>query len=289
MENIQFGVCCDPEQTALYADAGFDFFETAVFSVLCGSDDYLKRIRDAALPCKCCNGFLPWDLKITGPEVDRVRVAEYVEKAVSRAAECGIGKIVFGSGGARRCPEGFPVEKAAEQLLEFVQNAADWKKHFVLRQQEVSNSPDIIRRVGVISMNTAPVFGRYGVTMVVEPLNLNECNVINSVAAGAVLVNRVGLPAVRLLADSYHFYKTDNEPDALVWSVPLLKHIHVATNPSRLAPGAEDWDLTGFFSILKHGGYQDLISVETGNWGDDPAAAAANAVKLLRQTWNGIE
>ncbi|MBR3708446.1 MAG: sugar phosphate isomerase/epimerase [Lentisphaeria bacterium] len=258
MENIQFGVCCDPEQTALYADAGFDFFETAVVSVLWGSDDYLKRIRDAALPCKCCNGFLPWDLKITGPEVDRVRVAEYVEKAVSRAAECGIGKIVFGSGGARRCPEGFPVEKAAEQLLEFVQNAA-------------------------------AVFGRYGVTMVVEPLNLNECNVINSVAAGAVLVNRVGLPAVRLLADSYHFYKTDNEPDALVWSVPLLKHIHVATNPSRLAPGAEDWDLTGFFSILKHGGYQDLISVETGNWGDDPAAAAANAVKILRQTWNGIE
>jgi succinyl-CoA:acetate CoA-transferase len=62
---------------------------------------------------------------------------------------------------------------------EFVENAKDWKKHLVLRQQEVSNSPDVIRRVGVISMNTALEADIFG-------------NVNSSLVTGSAMMNGIG-------------------------------------------------------------------------------------------------
>ena len=62
---------------------------------------------------------------------------------------------------------------------EFIRNAADWKKHFVIRQQEVSNSPDVIRRIGVISMNTALEADIFG-------------NVNSSLVCGSSMMNGIG-------------------------------------------------------------------------------------------------
>jgi len=62
---------------------------------------------------------------------------------------------------------------------EFVANANEWKKHLVLRQQEVSNCPDVIKRIGVISMNTALEVDIFG-------------NVNSSLVAGSAMMNGVG-------------------------------------------------------------------------------------------------
>lgn len=62
---------------------------------------------------------------------------------------------------------------------EFVANAEEWKKHLVIRQQEVSNSPDVIKRIGVISMNTALEVDIFG-------------NVNSSLVAGSAMMNGIG-------------------------------------------------------------------------------------------------
>src|SRR5262249_25937777 len=51
--------------------------------------------------------FLPATLKVTGPAIDRDRQHAYVEKAFDRLARLGVEVVVFGSGGARRVPDGF--------------------------------------------------------------------------------------------------------------------------------------------------------------------------------------
>ncbi len=253
--SIRFGYCCAPEETALYAEAGFDFFECNASAVLC-QDDYKERIANAALPCLSANCFIPGNLKITGKNVDRAALMAHAEKVITRAGECGIPVIVFGSGGARDVPEGFSVEKAAAQILAFVR--------------------DLI-----------PVLEKSGVTLVLEPLGIPDSNIINSVGAGAALVNRVDHPNVKLLADSYHFYKSDNALESLAWNAPHLRHIHVATSPDRLAPGMQEWDLTEFFSVLKHSGYSCGISVECG--GADKKTEAETAIAVLRKTWDAID
>jgi len=62
---------------------------------------------------------------------------------------------------------------------EFVANADEWKRHLVLRQQEVSNCPDVIKRIGVISMNTALEVDIFG-------------NVNSSLVAGSAMMNGIG-------------------------------------------------------------------------------------------------
>ncbi|MBO5201944.1 MAG: sugar phosphate isomerase/epimerase [Lentisphaeria bacterium] len=254
--SIRFGYCCSPEETALYAEAGFDFFECNASAVLC-QDDYKERIANAALPCLSANCFIPGNLKITGKNVDRAALMAHAEKVITRAGECGIPVIVFGSGGARDVPEGFSVENAAAQILDFVR--------------------DLI-----------PVLEKSGVTLVLEPLGIPDSNIINSVGAGAALVNRVDHPNMKLLADSYHFYKSDNALESLAWNAPHLRHIHVATSPDRLAPGMQEWDLTEFFSVLKHSGYSCGISVECFG-GADKKTEAETAIAVLRKTWDAID
>lgn len=46
--------------------------------------------------------------------------------------------------------------------LKFKENMNAWKSKFVLRQQELSNNPEVIRRLGTISMNTAIEFDIFG-------------------------------------------------------------------------------------------------------------------------------
>lgn len=62
---------------------------------------------------------------------------------------------------------------------EFVANSAEWKKHLIIRQQEASNSTDVIRRLGVISMNTALEMDILG-------------NVNSSMVAGSAMMNGIG-------------------------------------------------------------------------------------------------
>ncbi len=62
---------------------------------------------------------------------------------------------------------------------EFVDNAEEWKKHLIIRQQEVSNSPDVIKRIGVISMNTALEVDIFG-------------NVNSSLVTGSAMMNGIG-------------------------------------------------------------------------------------------------
>ena len=97
---------------------------------------------------------------------------------------------------------------------EFVQNAADWKKHFVLRQQEVSNSPDLIRRVGVISMNTALEADIFG-------------NVNSSLVCGSAMMNGIGGSADFARNCALGFFLTPSvaKGGAISSIVPYVSHV----------------------------------------------------------------
>ena len=58
----------------------------------------------------------------------------------------------------------------------FKKNAEKWKKKFILRQQEISNNPEVVRRLGTISMNTAievDIFGNVNSTHIMGTQMMN--------------------------------------------------------------------------------------------------------------------
>ncbi len=66
-----------------------------------------------------------------------------------------------------------------ERIEDFYDNFSRYKEHIILRPQEISNNPEVIRRLGVISMNTAIEVDIYG--------NINSTHVM-----GTRLMNGIG-------------------------------------------------------------------------------------------------
>ena len=249
---MQYGLCNDGALADEAAGAGYDFIEMGVAGALMPLEDEasfgesLARIEAGALPCRAMNCFIPGQMKITGPEVDLAALEGYVATACRRASRAGVETIVFGSGGARRIPDGFDRDRGGEQIVAFCRM-------------------------------TAGVAGDCGLTVVVEPLSRDEANSLTTVAEAAAVVRRVDHPALRLLVDFYHWARDGDRMEDIVAAGDLLAHVHVATVPNRLAPGSEPCDLGPFFGALRAGGYDGRVSIEakfTDPPGDLPRALA---------------
>ncbi len=234
---MKLGVCADPKFAPTLADADFEFIELHVQNHLKTQQDKtafeaeLTRIQASPIPALVANCFVPGVLKITGPDVDLVALERYVTLAFQRAKQASIGVIVFGSGGARRIPDGFDRETAWEQLITFG------------------------KMIG-------PIAQQHNVVVVVEPLNQRECNVLTSVGESGRYVQEVGHSNVQLLVDGYHWALDNDSYDDIVTYGHLLKHVHIATTASRLPPGFEACDFSPFFKALKEAKYEGPISIE---------------------------
>jgi sugar phosphate isomerase/epimerase len=235
-----FGVCNHPDASVHLVKSACDFIETNVQGLLkpeASDEEFqpeLEKILASKVPVKVANCFYPGDIKLTGPVVDIPRIEKYAHSACKRARQAGMDTIVFGSGGARRIPDGFDRAEAWSQLVDFG------------------------KRVGAIA-------AQYGITIVVEPLRQKECNVLTSVGKGAQLVKDVNHPHFRLLIDAYHWLQDDDSYDDLVASCPLISHAHIATKDNRKVPTLEPCDFSTFFKALKAGGYNGRLSIEA-NW-----------------------
>ncbi|MFN8440046.1 MAG: sugar phosphate isomerase/epimerase family protein [Caldilineaceae bacterium] len=250
---MQFGCCASIDQAAAVYAAGFDYLEAGVTSLLPDQDDaafapILAQYQASPIPVQSFNLFLPRDLKIVGPNVDEGRMQNYVKRAIDRIEQIGATIAVIGSGGSRSVPEGFPRERAVEQIVHFLTLVAD------------AADPG-------------------SVTIAIEPLNRKESNIINSVAEGVEFAKAVNRPSIRVLADFYHMDE-ENEPlETLLDNRDWLAHIHVA-DTGRLAPGTGVYPYARFVDLLRHAGYDGMVSVEC-SW-KDFAVEAKSAVEFLR-------
>ena len=253
---MQIGICGSPALLAtLPAAAGHDFIEGFTQDVLVPERpdaefapraDALRR-SGQAMPAS--NRFLPADLKVVGPAVDAARLDRYAATTFRRAKEIGMSLVVFGSAGARMVPEGFSPSRAFEQYV-----AA-------------------LTRFG-------PLAAAQGVTLVVEPLNRVECNLVNTIVEGAEAVGRANSPAVKLLVDIFHMIRNGESPDDIAEVGPLIRHVHVAENVDRAAPPSHGDDFRPFFRALHRTGYNARLALEP-DWTDLPRQAGP-AVAALR-------
>jgi D-psicose/D-tagatose/L-ribulose 3-epimerase len=252
---IQVGYCTPLANLDAAKAAGFDYVELATSEIAALSDaDFEQaaaRIRQAGLPVPAMNLFLPATLKVTGPDINRDQQMAYVTKAFTRLARLGTTIVVFGSGGARRIPAGFPKEQAIQQLVEFG------------------------RRI-------APEARARGITIAVEPLRPEETNIINSAAEGLALVNSVADPNFQLMVDFYHLASVKEDPAIIVRARDHIRHVHMANPEGRIFPRVfDEYDYAPFFAALRAIGYDKRISVEASTKSLETDAPVA--IALLRK------
>ena len=252
---IRYGVCGGPDMAAAAAAAGYDYIEWTVGGLLAPREsdevfaERLERVRAAPLPCSVVNCFVPADLKITGDAVDEEALSRFVATVCQRAKTAGVEQIVFGSGGSRSIPDDFDPSIGHAQLLSFGSMVG-----------EAAREADVV--------------------IVLEPLNVTECNVLTTVGECAEFVARVDHPNFRLLVDAYHLLHDGDALEDIVAAAEWLAHVHIATMPSRLAPAAEPCDLDPFFKALADAGYAGRVSIEAHL--SDPEQELAPAIAAMK-------
>lgn len=103
---------------------------------------------------------------------------------------------------------------------------------------------------------------KYGVTLVLEPVNRYEINFINSVAEGSELVRQIGNPKFKLMPDLFHMNIEDTSIEAeLVKNMDIVGYIHFADS-NRMAPGWGHLNYSNIIKTIKATGYGGWISVE---------------------------
>ena len=243
-------------------EMGMDYVEIALAqSMALGAADFRARIldplRDAALPCLCCNNFFPGSIRLTGPDADLPAALEYARAALDRAAALGASRVVFGSSGARNRPDGFSRADALSQL------------------------EDLLGPLGELARAR-------GLVIVMETLNYVESNVLNHLSETRALVRRVDHPSVRMLVDSYHLWMVNDAPSDAAALGDDLRHVHVARTLGRGLPApGDDEPWAAFFAALRSAGYDGGVSIEANAPREDTAGRVAEAAAFLRTHMNG--
>jgi D-psicose/D-tagatose/L-ribulose 3-epimerase len=254
---VKVGYCGPLKDIEAVKAAGFDYMEVRTSEVAALSDaDYEKaaaKFREVGLPVLSANLFLPGDIKVTGPLIDKERQMEYVRRALDRVSRLGVRLVVFGSGGARQVPEGFSKQEAFEQLVDF-------------------------------GKRIAPEARSRNITIAIEPLRHQESNIINTAAEGLQWVNAVNDPNIQLMIDYYHF-QVEKEDLADIFKVKdHLRHLHMANPNGRVVPLQwEEYDYAPFFADMRAIHYDRLISVEAST--KDLRTEGPQAIALLRRAF----
>lgn len=237
---MKFGVCAPIEKAQMCLDAGFDFIEITACGAWAMTDEQLDEIAALNLPIYSANCMFPTfypgteeRIRVVGPERKVEFLKDYYGEVMRKCAKIGIKTVVFGSGGQRRIPEGMGKEAGLAEYREVCTAIADYAT-------------------------------KYGITIVVEPLNYTETNSINTVKEGFEQVKIMNHESVKLLMDIYHVLKNEEDIDYSDELIQSLYHVHWSNPETRKLPQeVTEWQKK-FAKILKDGGYNGVISIETG-------------------------
>jgi sugar phosphate isomerase/epimerase len=235
-------------------ESEFDYVELPLAQMVDLNDEAFlslkERVGVSGLKCEACNNFFPASIWLTGNTVDYGKIEEYLVKALGRAAQLGVKVIVLGSPKSKNVPEGYPMNKAWSQLVELLRHMDAWVR-------------------------------TKGMTIVIEPLNKMESNIINTAAEGLKLVKAIDRENIRLLIDYYHLVMEKEDPEIILDAGSYVKHIHFANPTGRVYPIEAEDGYIRFMNLLKGVGYEGRISIEA--YTKDFCHDAKRSVEMLRQ------
>ncbi len=244
-----------PRVNGLIAKAqGVDYVEPAIVGnvVLIGEDGSLSLNPEFAgerYPSFAI--LLPGDIRVADPGFDFAVVEDYFRRVfavLAEVAEPGA-KIVFGSGGARRIPEGVDRDAAQKRFAASVIAARD-------------------------------AAAAHGLRVMLEPLHQGETNLIHTLGEAVAFLDAHGIEGVPVVADLFHIEQEGEPLSTVTEHIDRIGHAHIA-DAGRLWLGSGDGQWREFVATLRAGGFDGPVSLEC-NWGDDPETEIAASIAALR-------
>jgi len=247
---MRYGNCISYKNTKhikILKETGFDYIETSLAPLYTAEKseliDLLNALEKNNIKCEAVNVLFPGDISLTGENVDYKKIEDYINGVFEKTKELKFKNVVFGSGGARKVPDGFDKNKATEQIIQVVKN-------YLL-----------------------PAAEKYDFILAIEELNKGETNILNSVDEVEYIINKINNPRIKLLADLFHIALENYDVEKLSEKSEIIAHCHIA-NPfdNRYYPQKTDSSESielykNFFGSLKNAGYDNKISIEGATGG----------------------
>lgn len=247
-----------PSDIMSAAECGFDYLEfMGKYLVSLSQNEFLslqKKAEACSVRVLGMNGYCPETLKMAGPGFTPESIRKYAAECAQRGALLGAELVGIGSPKSRNLPAGYPRAEAVRQLKEFLKI-------------------------------TAEEFGKYGMSVCLEPLAPCYCNFINYLPEAMAIVEDLGLENLGLVVDFYNM-EFVNEADLDLKSfVKLIRHAHISDDDG-------SYDRRSYLKLEKKGihterihrlydrGYKGAITLETDCRID--RKRAEESLKILR-------
>lgn len=227
--------------------AGFDYAEITCGLVAALGEGDIEALVSDGVKFYASNSFISLPVVTTAA----AELREYVEKVIGRLARLGVRRCVFGSGRARSIPDGVSRTLGEEKLCDFIRMCA-------------------------------AVAAKYEMQFVLEPLNRDETNFMNTLADGADIIKKLALPNLKLLCDAYHMYKNGEDTAEIVRFAPFLTHAHISEGDRSIPGTAGDGYLERVADALYRSGYDGGVSCEC-SYRDFPSDAP-EICRYMRKT-----
>lgn len=217
--------------------AGFDYIELPVKVIAAYTEEEYQDVLDFSktlrIPLTNANQLFPGDIALVGPNRDLSKIKEYLELALGRMQKFGVNVVVLGSGDSRRIPEGYTKEQTLKELAEVCETCI------------------------------APAAEKFGLEVVIEPLNKNETDIMNTVSESVSFFEATRIPRFRLLCDGYHMSMNGEDYSEIEKTGKNLRLMHIANPNGRTIPAPSDGDIyEGYFKALRNIGYDGQVTCE---------------------------
>jgi sugar phosphate isomerase/epimerase len=254
----QIGIVQDLEKDTLLVNAGYGYLVESISKWISPVNvteekfsENLNTFRNLKINLYAFNIFIPGELKLVGLEVNEPNILSYAETVFKRCQKAGVKMIIWGSGGARRVPDGFDPAKANEQFV------------------------SIARKVAALAK-------KYSIVLALENLNSTETNFITTATQAYEIVKKVDHPNFRLCVDIYHMLKEGESPQIIIKSKAYIVHCDIAEKENRTPPGVVGEDFRPYLKALRDIGYNGKIIIE-GRWENVDTQARTSFHYLQKQ------
>jgi D-psicose/D-tagatose/L-ribulose 3-epimerase len=121
-----------------------------------------------------------------------------------------------------------------------------------------------------------------GVTVLIEALPRNQCDVILTLGEAAGIVQEIGSPSIQTMFDTHNAVDEKLPHDALIDRYfDVIRHVHV-NEVDGGHPGAGSYDFRPVLDILKRRNYNGWVSVEAFLFAPGAEKIAAESIQYLQ-------
>lgn len=214
----------------------FEFVELPAMTIGQISEEKFEQLKNGlnvnGLNCDYVTNLFPEDISLIGDDSNTKKIENYLNGLIPRLEHISCKGIVFGSGYARRLPDGVN-----------------------------STYGDYCMQKLIVDI-LLPKLEKGRMKILIEPLHPDLCNYLNAIDHAVKLCKMCDSPYVGIVADSYNLMYNEKTPEQIEKYAHYIWHVHLSEHERKCPGNNPSEDFMKFILALRKAKYKGSISFE---------------------------